>query len=98
MPTRVVGSLSGEGTVFESGAKIAEVSYSVTLTQEILIVPSTREEVAGLRGGSGRFSLTDGTIPLGHDLFLELEDGNQLKIIVGRGGLFSGHYDFFVNG
>jgi predicted RNA-binding protein len=89
MPTRteIIESPSGRGRLYHEGTFVAEVVYSLSVTQKIhgaATFGDPEAEVEGLRDITGRIDLDShqaGAL-LGENLVLELSDGRRLPIYI----------------
>jgi hypothetical protein len=85
--TKILDSLSGRGRLHHEGVFVAEVGYSLTVTQEMLGAATFGDasaEVEGLKDITGRIDLDSHTAVtlLGENLTLELKDGRRLPIFL----------------
>ena len=93
---KLLESPCGVGEVYRAGEKISQVTYRLSMQQEVVIKESQgkTEEVDGLKSMTGTISITEGAKDLwGENEFaLHLEDGRRVGFILCGGdwekGLF----------
>ncbi len=93
---RIVGTPSGQGRVLREGQYLADVSYSLQVIQEYIVVSGSAgdEEIESLREITAQISVISGEkdLGLGQQLTLELDDGRSWEFITKTRDHASGTY------
>jgi hypothetical protein len=90
---QLLESLKGLGEVYKDEKNIASVHYTISVSQEMLIINNT-QEVPGIKRIDGEVAVFEGQRNLidGNEMTLLLDDGRKWKFLAKSGNPVSGVY------